>query len=212
MFSPVFSAPAWRATQADVIPKSPPGTQSSHSASFDVEDVRRARLGLAYLRLPGCDLARPGMIAGARIRPRREDPGDVPARQVGDLQRNAHAVDEDVEPVVAGPQRVRPGARRMDDAVAGPDLVDLPVLPGEAGAAEDVDDLLLGALDVRRRRPLAGVDLEPLQPDGDRPGRASEVAPDRAQVSELAAAALDVVPVRDELSRGRHVLPSRRRR
>ena len=100
----------------------------------------------------------------------------------------------------------------MDDAVAGADLVDVAVLPGEAGAAEDVDDLLLGALDVRRRRPLAGVDLEPLQPDGDRPGRASEVAPDRAQVSELVAPAVDIVPVDDELSRGRHALPSRRRR
>ncbi len=73
-----------------------------------VEDVGRPRLGLADLGLARRDLARPGMVAGSRIRPCREDPGDVPAWQVGDLQRDAHPVDEDVEPVVAGAQRVRP--------------------------------------------------------------------------------------------------------
>ena len=69
----------------------------------DVDDVGRARLGLADLGLTGRDLPCPRMVASARLRPGREDPGDVAAWQVGDLQRDARAVDEDVEPV--GPAR-----------------------------------------------------------------------------------------------------------
>src|SRR4029079_498930 len=42
---------------------------------FGVHDVGRPRLGLADLRLPGRDLARPGVVAGSRVRPRGEDPG-----------------------------------------------------------------------------------------------------------------------------------------
>jgi hypothetical protein len=80
---------------------------------------------------------------------------------------------EHVEAVVAGAERVLLVARAMDDAVRRPDLVDLVVLPREPGAAEDVEDLLV--LDVRRRRPAAGIDFDAVDGDADRAGGGAEV-------------------------------------
>src|SRR6266511_1237939 len=179
----------------------------------DVDDVRGPRLRLAELGLARGDLARQRVVARARLGPGREDPGDVRARQVGDLQRDAHAVDEDVEPVLAAAKGVRLAAGPVDDAVALADLVDLAVLPRDPRAPEHVDDLLLRALDVGGSRPLAGIDLEPLQADRDRPGRPAEIAPGRGQVPEFVAPALDVVPVDDRRIRthAATVLPCLRR-
>ena len=48
--------------------------------------------------------------------------------------RDAVAEGEDAEPVGAGAEGVRLAGAAVDEAVAGADLVDRAVLPGEAGA------------------------------------------------------------------------------
>ena len=76
MFSPVWVAPACRATYAEVIPKSPPGTQSSHSTSFTFTGLacgtttlynvdafysagNRSELGAAFVQTAACNDAQP---------------------------------------------------------------------------------------------------------------------------------------------------------
>ena len=54
---------------------------------------------------------------------------------------------------------------------------------------EDEEDLLRRALDVRRRRPAAGIDLDPLDADALGAGRAAEVAPGGAEVARARGAA-----------------------
>jgi hypothetical protein len=92
---------------------------------------------------------------------------------------------------------------QVNEHVALANLVGLAVLPGDPGAAEDEEELLLGSFGMRRSRPHAGIDLDPLQPDVDAPGRAAEVVPATGDVSDLAAVGLDVVPVSDVLHEGR---------
>ncbi len=65
--------------------------------------------------------------------------------------------------------------------------------------AEHPEDLLLGALEMERRRPHPGIDLDPL--DADRSRRASGEAPPRARdVAALAAPGPHVVPVGDHVA------------
>src|SRR5205823_2761112 len=104
---------------------------------------------------------------------------------------------EHVEPVRPPDQRVRLLPDPVDDAVARPDLVRLPVLPGETRAAEDVEDLLLVELDVDGRAALGGVDEEARRADVAGAGGVAEVDPDDRQRADLAAMALDLVPVGD---------------
>ena len=66
------------------------------------------------------------------------------------------------EAVVARAERVRVLEREVDEAVARADGVRLLVvavgLERDARAGEDVEDLLLGALEMQRRRPASGID------------------------------------------------------
>jgi hypothetical protein len=87
------------------------------------------------------------------------------------------AVDEQLEPVVAGDERVLVVVRAVDDAVAGSHLVRVTVLPGEAGSAEDEVDLFGGAVRMGRRGQLPGRDADPVDPDGPRPGGIAEPLP-----------------------------------
>ena len=124
---------------------------------------------LAHLGRAGSRLARPRVVLlGADRRPGLAEPGDARARQPRDAVRvRALPEREHVEPVGPGLERVGVLEREVHEAVARAHLVAhgiafaLP-LDGDARAAEDVEDLLLGAFEVERRRPHAR----------DRPGSA----------------------------------------
>ena len=57
-------------------------------------------------------------------------------------------------------------------------------------------DLLLGQLDVERRRALPRRDVDPLHADSDAAGGLAEVSPARGERPELVELRLDLVPVR----------------
>jgi hypothetical protein len=102
---------------------------------------------------------------------------------------------QDVEPSGAGSERVRLLLGKMDEAIAFSYLVDLPILPRDAGPPEHVKDLLLSAFDMRRRRPLAGVDLDPLEPDAPRTGGCAKIPPRTREMPGLSPDRHDLVPV-----------------
>ena len=87
--------------------------------------------------------------------PVRAVPPRPRARQPGQAGGRAAAEGEHVEAVAGAEDRVRLGARAVQDAVAGAHRVRAPVLPAEALAAEDVEELLLVGVDVDRHRALA---------------------------------------------------------
>jgi hypothetical protein len=104
---------------------------------------------------------------------------------------------EVVQAVGSGAKRVRFLSHPVHDAVPRPDLVDLPVLPGETIAGEDEEDLLLGRLDMRGGRPLTGIHLHAVDADPDAAGGLAEVAPVAGNVALGASDRRDVVPVDD---------------
>ena len=105
--------------------------------------------------------------------------------------------DQHLEPVGAAAQRVLLVIGEVDDAVAGAQLVDLLVLPGEARPAEHEDDLLGGAVRVGRGRQPARIDPDAVDADRRAADRIAEPLPARRHLALLAAARLGVVPVRD---------------
>src|ERR671937_257609 len=109
---------------------------------------------------------------------------------------------ESVDALVARDERVRLLAHEMNEAVACTHLERLVrvvvALPREARAAEDEKDLLI-TLRVKRRRPLTGVDANPIRSDAQRSSRAREVGPVAADRTGFAVSALEVVPVDDVL-------------
>jgi hypothetical protein len=132
----------------------------------------------------------------------RRHPGDAGARQDGVPVRQALPVCKDAEAVGPGAQRVRLRLGQVDEAVAGPHLVRRAVLPGEARAREHEEDLLLRPFDVRRRRPLPGIDVDQLHADAASTGGSAQVPPAPADVPGLSPARLDLVPVGDVLHEG----------
>ena len=98
-------------------------------------------------------------------------------------------------------QRVRLLERQVDEAVARADLVRAPValaaLPQERAPEPPSTKKISSSAPSRWSGVdhMPGIDLDPLQPDGDRPGGLAEVAPVAGQVAALAAVRLDVVPV-----------------
>src|SRR5918992_3199022 len=171
----------------------------------EVHERLRTLHELPHLRLAGGRFPLVRMVVADRhdVDERGPHPGDAGTRQNGIPVWQALAEGEDVEAVGPRAQGVRLRLGEVDQAIALAHLVGdaaaAVVLPGDARAAEDEEDLLLGAFDVSRRRPLAGVDPDTLQPGADRAGRSSEVEPGAGDVTGLAAAALDVVPVREVL-------------
>jgi hypothetical protein len=110
-----------------------------------------------------------------------------------------------VEAVVAREERVPLAAAEVDDAVALADLVHshlargAELLPGPAGAAEDVEDLFLRALDVGRRRPAAGVDLDPVDAEPTRAGGCGEVSPRAGEMTDFGAVGFRLVPIGNQI-------------
>ena len=102
---------------------------------------------------------------------------------------------------VAGVQGVRLGPHQVHQTVLPPDAVcarsRARILPGEARAAQDPEDLLLAVLDVGGSRPRPGSDPDQLHPHGNASRRPAQVEPLADDVAGLMAGFLDAVPVGD---------------
>src|SRR5206468_2598660 len=118
----------------------------------EVRDPARARRDLADLGLARRSLPLTRMRP-AHFHPAGAHPRDSRARENGVSLRPALAVGEDVEALRAGAKSVGMLLREVDENVAPTDLVGLAILPRDPGAAEDEEDLLLGALGMRGRGP-----------------------------------------------------------
>ena len=80
--------------------------------------------------------------------------------------------------------RVRAATGQVDDAVAGADLGGLARLPGEAAAAEHVEDLLLAPVLVGRRRPAAGRHFDPANADVHAAGSGADHRPPALKMAD----------------------------
>src|SRR4029077_3956375 len=87
--------------------------------------------------------------------------------------------------------------RPVDETVAHPHLVRPSVLPREPSAGQHEEDLLVGAVDVRRRRDLPRFEVDAVDADGNAASGEPEVPPGPLQAAPILAARLDVVPVRE---------------
>src|SRR5665647_2830274 len=97
--------------------------------------------------------------------PTYAQPGDIRARQEGRGVADVLREGEHVETLRTGFQRVRPRPARKDEAVRFDDVEVGVLLPEQPGAAENEEDLLGATVNVRRRRPHAGIDLNTRQTD-----------------------------------------------
>ena len=82
-------------------------------------------------------------------------------------------------PSGAGAERVRVLERKVHETVARPHRKGLLravviQLHRDTRAREDVEDLLLRGLEMKRRRPLSGVDPDALGPEPERASRVSD--------------------------------------
>ena len=167
----------------------------------EVDDARRPLGQLVPRRRPDSCLAGPRVVLGRTLEhPGRSEPGNPGARQ----QRVGRVVTlperEHDEPLVPRADRVRVLEREVNEAVALPHgegtlRVAVPLIR-DPGAREDVEDLLLRALEMERRRPPARLDRDPLHAGGNRV-RSRERLPRRRDVPPLPPFALDLVPVGD---------------
>ncbi len=165
----------------------------------DVDDPRRPLGQLADLRRTDRDLPCPGVVVGAplehprRTEPRHPGPGEQRVRRVVPL-----AEGKDDEPVWPRLKGVGVLEREMHEAVPRPDrvgrLAGAVGLNGDARSVEDEEDLLLRALEMKRRRPLPWIDPDPLHPDPLR-GPARERLPVTRDVTRASVDGVDVVPV-----------------
>src|SRR6478672_820557 len=109
----------------------------------------------------------------------------------------ARAEDEVLEAVGPGDERVLHLVRPVDDAVEGPHLVHVAVLPGESRSGKDEEELLRGPVRMGRGRQLAGSDADTVDADALGAGSAAEPLPLRVHLPLGRAMELDLVPVRD---------------
>ena len=169
---------------------------------IDVEDVRRPLGRLAVDKSRRLGLSIPGIV-DASLDPGPAEPDRAGPRQPAEIRGVPGAEDEVIEPVRAGHEGVLELVGPMDDAVARAYLVHLLVLPREPGAREHEEDLLRGAVGVRRCRQLARGHLDPVHADALRTGGLPEPLPSGVHLALHASVGLDVVPVRD--SHGRNL-------
>src|SRR5437868_52342 len=162
-----------------------------------VDDVDRTRRRRGKFRLAGGGFAVPRARALGDV---ERDAGvvtdDVRPQEVRVPRDDPFAEREHVEPVVACAQRVDVGDA-VDDAIARTDLVRLVLLNRPARTGEHEEDLLRVELAVDGRRPASRLDLDAVHADALRAGRVAEIGPRAAHMSLLETVGLDVVPVRD---------------
>jgi hypothetical protein len=104
------------------------------------------------------------------------DEREAESREARALIGEARAKGEHIE-VFERVQRVLGPARLVEDAIAGADLVRSAVLPREAAAREDVEELLAAAVRVCRRRPPAGRHLDAANANASTAGGLAEERP-----------------------------------
>src|SRR5947209_10255904 len=107
---------------------------------------------------------------------------------------------------------MRPLAREVHDAVAGGDRGRAPLMPCQTPPGEDVEDLLLVAVLVRRGRPTTRRELDPPHAGPERSRRIAKERPGRAQMAGLEAAAGCVLEVRDPHRPAATIRPAQRAR
>ena len=168
---------------------------------LDVDDPLWPRARVRQIGVAERCLAHP-LVLRQLLGPRRSHPRPLEARKIGQPRPYADPEGEHVDPLRARDDAMRLLLGEVDEAVAGADLVGRELLtvplPRQAGSAEHVENLLLVALHVDRRRAFARVDLDPVYAHGNAPGGRAEVGPVRGQlVADLGALALGVFPVRD---------------
>ena len=159
-----------------------------------IHDRRRAtrgRLGPIEPRL-----AVPG-VAGFNLDEAGNRPHRAAARQFARIKILAHAERDHVETVVAGSNRVCLVGALIDDAVARANLVRVVVEQRQSRAAKHVEDLLGSTVNVRRRRLLAGLELDPGHARFPATGGSAERRQRGGHLASFPADLLDVVPVRD---------------
>src|SRR5262249_26110241 len=137
----------------------------------------RARPGLTIGERLDAGLHVPGIVVAA-FHPRPADPHRARARQPADLGAVARPEDEILETFGPGDERVLGLVGAVDDTVERTDLVPLAVLPRQTRAGEDEEDLLGGAVRVRRRRQLPGRDPDAVDADALRARGVAEALPD----------------------------------
>src|SRR5262245_13485949 len=109
----------------------------------------------------------------------------------------ARAEDQRVQAVWTGAQRVLLAVGDVDDRVAGAHLADLLVLPEQARATEDEEDLVGAPMGVRRRREASRRDADAVDADALRAGGVPEPLNREAHRRAVDVTRLHVVPVRD---------------
>src|SRR3954454_11688232 len=173
----------------------------------DVEDVVGPRLRSTVLERPALGLRLPRVVVPSRD-PRPADANRARPWQLADLRRMPRPEDEVLETLGPGNEGVLVLVGPVDDAVARAHLVHVLVLPREAGAGDDVVELLRRAVRVRGRRQHPRADTDAIDAAPDRARRVAEALPARGHCALRAAMPLDVVPVRDS---HRPMLPASRR-
>jgi hypothetical protein len=131
----------------------------------------------------------------------RADERQAQSREAHALVLVALAEGQDGEGL-EGVQGVGAGAREIDDAVAGADLGYLARLPRQPSPAQHVEDLLVAAVLVRRRRPSSGRQIDPADADLCAAGGRAHHRPTAAQMAQLDLAYPRVVVVSDPHERG----------
>ena len=169
---------------------------------LDVDDRRWPRRGLGgERRRPELGLEdelgrqavdRPGQRADqAAADVRHPEPREADVLVVAALAEGQHV--ERLERV----KRVRTTTRPVHDAVSGADLGGFARLPREPAPTEDVEDLLLASVLVRRRRPAAHRQLDPANADVHATGRDPDHRPAAAQMTGVTVPCRHFVEVCD---------------
>ena len=124
------------------------------------------------------------------------DVGSTTVKAVA-VEWRAAAEGEHVEAVAGAEDGVRLGPGAVQDAVAGAHGVGAPVLPADALAVQDVEQLLLVGVHVRRHGALARGEPEAAQPDVRSAGRGPQAPARSAQLRTLDDTRPDLVAVGD---------------
>jgi hypothetical protein len=160
---------------------------------------RAAALGRRQLERPGSRLAREG-VGTVERQPAGIEPHRAGAWQPGRAGVRAAAIPEHVETRSRPGDRVRLGARQVQDAVACAHRVGASVLPAEALTGEHVEELLLVTVHVDGHRALAGREPVAAEPGAVGPRGGAETPARAAQVAPVDHGRLDLVPVREHPS------------
>src|SRR3954453_7592739 len=105
------------------------------------------------------------------------DPGQAGARQVQGRRLASLPEGQRLESLVPRDERVRVASGDVDDGVAGPDRPRAPTLPEGRGAAQHMEDLLLGSVAVRRRAQLPRLEQQAPSTDTDTAGGLADELP-----------------------------------